>query len=169
MLLSLYKLGIHSRLPHSTEVKKQLFSAALLLLVNNSTKMGIQKSFLRHIAVAFLAANIVAQVHCLPKGRGDELRRQEMERIRGNILTRLGLTEPLDSSKPLTVDEEAVVATFREYQMAKEGRRVHAKDNSAKLTFVGQLHKQGTCNLFVCFYQKSALCTVLYIVISSCF
>ena len=42
-----------------------------------------------------------------------------MERIRGNILTRLGLTEPLDSSEPLTVDEEAVVATFREYQMAK--------------------------------------------------
>ena len=105
----------------------------------HSTKMGIQKSFLQHIAIAFLAANIIAQVHCLPKGRGDELRRQEMERIRANILTRLGLTEPLDSGEPLTVDEEAVVAAFREYQMGKEGRRVHTKDNSGELIFVGQL------------------------------
>ena len=119
--------------------------------------MGIQKSFLRHIAVAFLAANIIAQVHCLPKGRGYELRRQETERIRDNILTRLGLTEPVDSREPLSADEEAVVAAFREYQVAKEGRRAHAKDNSVKLTFVGQLHKQGTCNLFVCFYQKSLI------------
>ena len=54
-----------------------------------------------------------------------------MERIRANILTRLGLTEPLDSGEPLTVDEEAVVAAFREYQMANEGWRVHTKDNSA--------------------------------------
>ena len=109
--------------------------------------MGIQKSFLRHIAVAFLAANIIAQVHCLPKGRGDELRRQEMERIRASILTRLGLTEPLDSDELLTADEEAVVSAFREYQMAKEGRRAHTKDNSVKFTFVGQLHKQGTCKV----------------------
>ena len=104
--------------------------------------MGIQKSFLRHIAVAFLAANIIAQVHCLPKGRGDELQRQEMKRIRANILTRLGLTEPVDSREPLGADEEAVAAAFREYWMAKEGWRVHAKDNSGKFTFVGQLHKQ---------------------------
>ena len=33
LLLLLYKLGIHSRLPHSTEGKKQLFSAALLLII----------------------------------------------------------------------------------------------------------------------------------------
>ena len=105
--------------------------------------MEIQKSFLRIVAVAFLAANIIAQVHCLPKGRGDELRRQETERIRANILTRLGLTEPLDSGEPLSADEEAVAAAFREYQMAKEGRRVHAKDNSGEFKFVGQLHKQG--------------------------
>ena len=47
--------------------------------------------------------------------------------------------EPLDSGEPLTVDEEAVVAAFREYQMGKEGRRVHTKDNSGEFTFVGQL------------------------------
>ena len=34
LLFSLYKLGIHSRLPHSTEGKKQLFSAALVLLLS---------------------------------------------------------------------------------------------------------------------------------------
>ena len=109
--------------------------------------MGIQRNFLQHIAVAFLAANIIAQVHCLPKGKVDELRRQEMERIRTSILTRLGLTEPLDSGEPLSADEETVVAAFREYQMAKEGRRAHTKDNSVKFTFVGQLHKQGTCKV----------------------
>ena len=118
--------------------------------------MEIQKSFLRIVAVAFLAANIIAQVHCLPKGKVDELRRQEMERIRANILTRLGLTEPLDSGEPLTVDEEAVATAFREYQMAKEGRRVHSKDDSGKFTFVGQLHKQGiyTCKFCLLLSQK---------------
>ena len=60
------------------------------------------------IAFAFLAANIIAQVHCLPKGKVDGQRMQEMETIRVDILTRLGLTEPLGStSEPLTQDQEA--------------------------------------------------------------
>ena len=103
--------------------------------------MGIQKSFLRHVAVAFLAANIIAQVHCLPKGRGDELRRQEMERIRANILTRLGLTEPLDSDELLTADEEAVVSALKDYQTANE---VKEDVTTTKYTLAGELRRQGT-------------------------
>ena len=103
--------------------------------------MGIQKNFLRHIAVAFFAANIIAQVHCLPKGRGDELRRQEMERIRADILTRLGLTDPLDSDELLTADEEAVVSAFKDYQTANE---VKADVTTTKYTLAGELRRQGT-------------------------
>ena len=103
--------------------------------------MGIQKSFLRHIAVAFLAANIIAQVHCLPKGREDELRRQEMERIRADILTRLGLPDPLDSDELLTADEEAVVSAFKDYQTANE---VKADVTTTKYTLAGELRRQGT-------------------------
>ena len=69
----------------------------------------------------------------------DVLRQQEMERIRANILSRLGLTEPLGSSEPLTEDQEAVVAAFKDYQTAKE-----AKADITTTTFVGQLRKQGT-------------------------
>ena len=103
--------------------------------------MGIQKSFLGHIAFALLAASIIAKVDCLPKGKVDVLREQEMERIRANILSRLGLTEPLDSSEPLTEDQEAIVAAFKDQQSetAKE-----VKADMATTIFVGQLRKQGT-------------------------
>ena len=71
------------------------------------------------IAFAFLSASIIAKVDCLPNGQ----QMQEMETIRADILTRLGLSEPLGSSEPLTVDEEAIVAAFRDYQTAEEERR----------------------------------------------
>ena len=70
--------------------------------------MRVQKSFLRPIAFALLAASIIAKVHCLPNAKVNELREQEMEIIRANILSRLGLTEPLDSGEPLTENQEAV-------------------------------------------------------------
>ena len=66
------------------------------------------------IAFAFLSASIIVMVDCLPKGKVDGQRMQEMETIRVDILTRLGLSEPLGSSEPLTVDEEAKVAAFIE-------------------------------------------------------
>ena len=119
--------------------KKQLMSAPLLLSVNDNTKM--QNSFLRHIAFALLAASVIAKVHCFPKAKVDELREQEMERIRANILSTLGLTEPLGSSEPLTEDEEAIVAAFRDYQTAE---KVKADMTTTKYTLVGQLRKQGT-------------------------
>ena len=122
--------------------------------------MGIQKSLLLlQIAFVLLAAIIimmlaihlarVKEVDRLPKEKGeDELKLQKMETVRANILTRLGLTEPLGSSEPLTEDQEAIVAAFRDYQTAEEARRAHAnEDNSEKstdkYTFVGQLHRQG--------------------------
>ena len=73
------------------------------------------------IAFAFLSASIIVKVDCLPKGKVDGQRMQEMETIRVDILTRLGLSEPLGSSEPLTVDEEAKVAAFIDY--LKGGRR----------------------------------------------
>ena len=103
--------------------------------------MGIRKNFLGRFVFALLAASIIAKVHCLPKAKVDELREQEMERIRANILTRLGVTQPLGSSEPLTEDEEAVVAAFKDYQTAEE---VKADMTTTKYTFVGQLRKQGT-------------------------
>ena len=109
--------------------------------------MGIQKNFLGRIAFALLAASIIAKVHCLPKAKVDELREQEMETIRTNILTRLGVTEPLGSSEPLTEDEEAVVAAFKDYQTAEE---VKADMTTTKYTFVGQLRKQGTVIPYCC-------------------
>ena len=99
------------------------------------------RSFLRHIAFALLAASIIAKVHCLPKAKVDDLREQEMERIRANILSRLGLTEPLDSGEPLTEDDEAVVAAFKDYQTAE---KVKTDMTTTKYTLVGQLRKQGT-------------------------
>ena len=100
------------------------------------------------IAFAFLSASIIAKVDCLPKGKVDGQQMQEMETIRADILTRLGLSEPLGSSEPLTVDEEAIVAAFRDYQTAEEERRAHAKEDiseksTPKYTFVGQLQTQG--------------------------
>ena len=103
--------------------------------------MGIQKSFLRPIAFALLAASIIAKVHCLPKSNMDEQREQEMEGIRANILSRLGLTEPLDSGEPLTEDQEAIVAAFWDYQTDE---KVKADMTTTKYTLVGQLRKQGT-------------------------
>ena len=120
--------------------KKQRLSAALLLLSVINT-MGIQKSFLRHVVFALLAASIIAKVDCLPKAKVDEPREQEMETIRANILSRLGLTEPLDSGEPLTEDEEAVVAAFKDYQTAE---KVKTDMTTTKYTLVGQLRKQGT-------------------------
>lgn len=118
--------------------------------------MGVQKSFLllqivfvllAAIVIMMLAIHLasVKEVDHLPEEKVDELRLQKMETIRLDILTRLGLTEPLGSSEPLTEDQEAIVAAFRDYQTAEEARRTHAKgDNSAsKYTIVGQLHKQG--------------------------
>ena len=105
--------------------------------------MGIQK---RHIAFALLAASIIA-VDCLPKAKVDEQREQEMERIRVNILSRLGLTEPLDSDEPLTEDEEAVVAAFKDYQTAE---KVKADMTTTTYTLVGQLRKQGTVIPYSC-------------------
>ena len=121
--------------------------------------MGVQKSFLLlQIVFVLLAAIIimmlaihlagVKEVDHLPKEKVDELKLQKMETIRADILTRLGLTEPLGSSEPLTEDQEAIVAAFRDYQTAEEARKAQAnEDNSEKstdkYTIVGQLHKQG--------------------------
>ena len=91
----------------------------------------------------------VKEVDHLPEEKGeDDLKLQKMETVRADILTRLGLTEPLGSSEPLTEDQEAIVAAFRDYQTAEEARRAHAnEDNSEKstdkYTIVGQLHRQG--------------------------
>ena len=112
--------------------------------------MRVQKSFLRPIAFALLAASIIAKVHCLPKAKVDELREQEMETIRANILSRLGLMEPLDSGEPLTEDEEAVVAAFKDYQTAE---KVKADMTTTKHTLVGQLRKQGTVLVIPYCYQ----------------
>ena len=109
--------------------------------------MGIRKNFLGRFVFALLAASIIAKVHCLPKAKVDELREQEMERIRANILTRLGVTEPLGSSEPLTEDEEAVVAAFKDYQTAE---KVKADMTTTTYTLVGQLRKQGTVIPYSC-------------------
>ena len=53
---------------------------------------------LLQIVFTFLAASIIAKVDCLPKAKVDELRMQAMKRIRANILTRLGLMQPLTAS-----------------------------------------------------------------------
>ena len=105
----------------------------------------MQNSFLGSIALPLLAASIIAKVHCLPMAKVDELREQEMERIRANILSRLGLTEPLDSGEPLTEDEEAIVAAFKDYQTAE---KVKADMTTTKYTLAGQLRKQGTVILY---------------------
>ena len=63
-----------------------------------------------------------------------------METIRANILSRLGLTEPLDSGEPLTEDQEAVVAAFKDYQ-------TEVDITTTKYTLVGQLRKQGTIKI----------------------
>ena len=123
------------------------------------SEMGVRKSFLLlQIVFVLLAAIIimmlaihlatVKQVDHLPEEKVDDLRLQKMETIRADILTRLGLTEPLGSGEPLTEDQKAIVAAFRDYQTAEEARRAHAnEDNSEKstdkYTIVGQLHKQG--------------------------
>ena len=121
--------------------------------------MVVQKSFLLlQIVFVLLAASIimmlaihlasVKEVDHLSEERVDELKLHKMETIRADILTKLGLTEPLGSSEPLTQDQEAIVAAFRDYQTAEEERRAHAKEDSSdmyteKYSFVGQLHKQG--------------------------
>ena len=117
--------------------------------------MGVQKSFLLlQIVFVLLAASIimmlaihlasVKEVDHLSEERVDELKLHKMETIRADILTRLGLIEPLGSSEPLTQDQEAIVAAFRDYQTAEEERRAHAKEDSSdmsteKYSFVGQL------------------------------
>ena len=54
---------------------------------------------------------------------------QEMETIGTDILTRLGLSEPLGSIEPLTVDEKAIVAAFRDYTrlLRKKGENMLRK------------------------------------------
>lgn len=121
--------------------------------------MGVQKSFLLlQIVFVLLAASIimmlaihlasVKEVDHLSEERVDELKLHKMETIRADILTRLGLTEPLGSSEPLTQDQEAIVAAFRDYHTAEKERRAHANEDSSemsteKYSFVGQLHKEG--------------------------
>ena len=81
---------------------------------------------------------------------GEVLKLGHMERIKGNILARLGFTEPPPAAEPLTPDEEATVEAFKDYITAKEARRVRAKRSINEQpnpkyisTFVGELHKQG--------------------------
>ena len=113
--------------------------------------MQIVFVLLAAIIIMMLAIHLasVKEVDRLPEEKGeDDLKLQKMETVRADILTRLGLTEPLGSSEPLTEDQEAIVAAFRDYQTAEEARRAHAnEDNSEKstdkYTIVGQLHRQG--------------------------
>ena len=101
------------------------------------SEMGVRKSFLLlQIVFVLLAAIIimmlaihlatVKEVNHLPEEKVDDLRLQKMETIRADILTRLGLMEPLGSGEPLTEDQKAIVAAFRDYQTAEEARRAHA-------------------------------------------
>ena len=105
------------------------------------------------IVLAFLAVSISAGVHCLPmEERLHVLKLTEMERIKANILTQLGYTEPPSAVEPLSPGEEATVEAFKDYLTAKEDRKARAKRNLNEKpnpkhisTFVGELQKQGTC------------------------
>ena len=81
-----------------------------------SREMGICNSLPMWIAVAFLAAHIIADVHCAPP----KLNPEQIGMIRANVLEQLGMTEPLP---PLTPDQVKLAEALRNYHTASKVRR----------------------------------------------
>ena len=68
------------------------------------------------IAVAFLAAHIIADMHCAPP----KLNLEQIGMIRANILAQLGMTE---LPPPLTPDQVKLAEALRDYHSASKARR----------------------------------------------